>query len=302
MSYLINFYDSERERDGRDKIPINIVHTDNCPNQYKDRHNFIQVATSCDTRSTTIIHKFAQKYNFKGSWDATGKLVKQAINRLELKNDRIPNAMACYIKLGQELSRDGEEKETKALLEYEDTGDIRVLENTTFRTQRTFVGFGTEDKDEYEKMTIEGKKHVVFTDHHNIKDTAQIKGTQQLFQVQGAARVRTDGDYDLHTFKLPCSCDRCMEDPHKITDCLFLQSREWKREVLREIKEIKYDKYKVSDLKNELSNRQLPTTGKKEDMIKRLMLDDIKQDGPSNQDEDDMIVLTREQSDDEEGE
>jgi len=37
-------------------------------------------------------------------------------------------------------------------------------------------------------------------------------------------------------------------------------------------------------------------------MIKRLMLDDIEQDGPSNQDEDGMIVLTREQSDDEEGE
>ena len=69
-----------------------------------------------------------------------------------------------------------------------------------------------------------------------------------------------------------------------------------------EKKETKYDKYKVSDLKNELSNRQFPTTGKKEDMIKQLMLDNIEQDGPSNQDEDDMIVLTREQSDDEEGE
>eukprot|EP00957_Ditylum_brightwellii_P065813 4992098-Ditylum_brightwellii.AAC.1 len=77
---------------GKARIPFNIVWSDNCSGQYKCRQNFLQATMSCDTRGTTLICKFAQKYSFKGNWDATGKLVKQAIRRLELSNIRIANA------------------------------------------------------------------------------------------------------------------------------------------------------------------------------------------------------------------
>eukprot|EP00957_Ditylum_brightwellii_P022161 1672343-Ditylum_brightwellii.AAC.1 len=86
---------------------------------------------SCKTRDSTLIHKFAQKYSFKGSWDATGKLVHQAINCLELKQDMIANANNCYEKLGLKLSKDGTEKSTLKLEQYEQDGSHKVLYNTT---------------------------------------------------------------------------------------------------------------------------------------------------------------------------
>eukprot|EP00957_Ditylum_brightwellii_P160457 12215749-Ditylum_brightwellii.AAC.1 len=58
---------------------------DNCPTQYKCQQNLFKVDESYDTRKSTIMHKFAQKYGFKGSRDAAGKLVKQRIKCLELK-------------------------------------------------------------------------------------------------------------------------------------------------------------------------------------------------------------------------
>eukprot|EP00957_Ditylum_brightwellii_P107577 8207652-Ditylum_brightwellii.AAC.1 len=69
-----------------------------------------------------------------------------------MKNVRVANANDCYEKLGKELTTTGKERHIKKLLEYEQTGDKRVLENTTLRTRHTFVGFGTKDKDEYEQL------------------------------------------------------------------------------------------------------------------------------------------------------
>eukprot|EP00957_Ditylum_brightwellii_P113876 8681686-Ditylum_brightwellii.AAC.1 len=78
---------------------------DNCAEQFEDRHTFLQVATSCGSRDTTVILKFVQKYKFKGSWDTAGNLIKQTIHRLEMKNVRVTNANDCYEKLGKELTK-----------------------------------------------------------------------------------------------------------------------------------------------------------------------------------------------------
>eukprot|EP00957_Ditylum_brightwellii_P064380 4886264-Ditylum_brightwellii.AAC.1 len=81
----------EQENEDKDNIPANIIHTDNCPTQYKCQQNFLEVAKSCDTRKTTVVHKFSQQYGFKGSWDTAGKLVKQRIKCLKLKGEQIAN-------------------------------------------------------------------------------------------------------------------------------------------------------------------------------------------------------------------
>ena len=231
LTYIINFYDNERLANGKETIPINIVHTDNCAPQYKCRQNFFQIATSCvQPRGTTVIHKFAQKYRFKGSWDAAGKLVKQAINRLEMRGDHCANAHNCYINLTKELTRDGNEAKTRKLLEYEETNDKRVLENKMLRTKFTFVGLGIENKDEYDRMKNEGHKHVIFTDRENVADMKVIAGTQKLYQVQGERNPITQdpqqSQYNLHTFKLQCSCTNCLENPHDFTSCFYLEDRE----------------------------------------------------------------------------
>ena len=113
-TYLIQFCDNERKQHGKDAISFNILHTDNCAPQYKYCQNFLQLSKSFEShRNTTVIHKFAQKYRFEGSWDAAGKLVKQAIHRLEMKNERCANANNCYSKLTKELTKYGSEASTK---------------------------------------------------------------------------------------------------------------------------------------------------------------------------------------------
>ena len=73
VTYVINFYDNERIKKGRNPIPTNIIWIDNCPTQYKCRQNFRNIATSADRIDSYIeggsnrIHKFGSKYRFKGS-------------------------------------------------------------------------------------------------------------------------------------------------------------------------------------------------------------------------------------------
>ena len=55
------------------------------------------------------IHKFAQKHKFKGSWEATGKLIKDTILKNELKLDRFATAWDCYLKLRRDLTKNGSE-------------------------------------------------------------------------------------------------------------------------------------------------------------------------------------------------
>ena len=67
---------------------------------------------------TIIVHKLAEKYRFKGSWEATGKLVKERIMNNELKYDCCANAMDCYLKLSRDLTKDGNEREMLKLVKY----------------------------------------------------------------------------------------------------------------------------------------------------------------------------------------
>jgi hypothetical protein len=55
-----------------------------------------------------VTHRFAQKYHFKGVWDAAGKVVKAYMRKVELssrqgKGTRFPNAWACFEKLRVDL-------------------------------------------------------------------------------------------------------------------------------------------------------------------------------------------------------
>ena len=73
LNYIVTYYDQERDRDGFDKIPINILHTDTCTGQYKCRKLFYKLTTFAERHPGSItVHKFAQKFKFKGPWDATG--------------------------------------------------------------------------------------------------------------------------------------------------------------------------------------------------------------------------------------
>eukprot|EP00957_Ditylum_brightwellii_P209801 15363316-Ditylum_brightwellii.AAC.1 len=68
----------------------------------------------------------------------------------------------------------------------------------------------------------------------------------------------------------------------------------WVKNVAKEISSTKYDKMKVSELKEEFNSRHLQTTGNKAELIQRLQVDNIQIEGPTCQEEDDMLALTAE--------
>ena len=68
-----------------------VARADDCAGQFKCRQNF--AGSSSNSSSSAIwAHKFAQKCGFKGPWDGTNELIKNAINRLENKCSRIDDA------------------------------------------------------------------------------------------------------------------------------------------------------------------------------------------------------------------
>ena len=207
LNHVIKFYDKERSDKGLPPIKINIIHTNNCACQYKCRQNFWKVATHCNRNpGAVIVHKFAQKYRFKGSWDATGKHVKYAILKNELKFDHCQDAKTCYFKMKRDMSRDGNEKEKLKWREWEQTKDKRIVQKTIFKTNCTFIGLAVETMAELTDMKNSGEEQIVCTDRVNIPDTKAIPGIQKIFQVTGETSVRNNGSYNLHKAQLQCSC------------------------------------------------------------------------------------------------
>ena len=261
------------------KIETNVVHTDNCPTQYKCRQNFYHVATFAETHHSRVIQKFAEKFCFKGSWDATGKLIKHAILKNEKKFDRCANALDCYYKLKRDLNKDGQRESDKMWLEWERNGDERIINNTPLRTNRTFVGLGTEYKDEYDKLIGAGEQHIVFTDRETIPEISTVEGTQKMFQVHGDTAPLPSGKWNLHTATLPCSCPPCRNDPVNLDACLYKAHRNMKTKIVsqvgvcaadNEIDTYGLSKLTVAALKKELAERGLRKTGNKPELRARL--------------------------------
>lgn len=157
---LIKHYDAIRAAEGKQPIPINIVWTKNCPGQYRCRQNFLKVAIAGGNHGnkTIIVHKLAEKGHFKGSWETTGKLVKERIMNNELKYDRCSNAIDCYLK----LTRD--------------------------------IGFGTEDRAQFDTLSSNANnKHIVYTPRDVVPDMEPIKGTTKIAQVSGCLQPNREG-------------------------------------------------------------------------------------------------------------
>ena len=58
----------------------------------------------------TAVHKFMQKFRFKGPWDATEKIVKEARMNCKLQYTHCSNALDCYEQLTERMARDGNGK------------------------------------------------------------------------------------------------------------------------------------------------------------------------------------------------
>jgi hypothetical protein len=97
LDEIVRHYQSERR--SMHGIPIDhvVIWTDNCVGQYKCRQNFLKIATfSQRVNHVRVSHRYAQKYDFKGVWDAAGKVIKQYMRKLELTREcRIADSFDC---------------------------------------------------------------------------------------------------------------------------------------------------------------------------------------------------------------
>jgi hypothetical protein len=118
------------------------------------------------------------------------------------------------------MTKTGDEKKARQWAEWEATGDERVVENRTYRTNRTFIGLGTEDKTELEKLRSEGNNHIIFVDCTNFPDIKPVKDTQKIFEVIGHYSKEADGSYRIDTAVYGCYCTKCREF-RGIENCLF---------------------------------------------------------------------------------
>lgn len=75
------------------------IWSDNCPNQYKCRQNFFQLAQLAWRNDfTSVEHCFACIYGFKGIWDGLGKIVKRIISNWEKNHDNhAHDAYMCHV-------------------------------------------------------------------------------------------------------------------------------------------------------------------------------------------------------------
>jgi hypothetical protein len=228
----------------------------------------------------TITHKFAQKYGFKGSWDATGKLVKQAIMRNEKKYERCENALECYKKLRLDLTKKGDDDKNKKWKQWEENNDSLLLKKTALTTNRTYIGLGVESKDELKKLQQEGFDHIVHTDRTSIPDMKALKETQKLNQVQ------SHGDDQLLCAILPCSCPPCRKNPQDFGKCLYANERKIRIETRSVKKSTTNDETNtdifagltVVELRQRCKTYNLPSTGNKQYLLDSLLNFDEKAD------------------------
>ena len=183
------------------------------------------------------------------------------------------------MKKKQHLTRNGEEEVTKKLLEYESTQDARVVQNTTYRCRRTYIGFGTESFDEYNTLK-EHNEHIVFTNRNEKEDMNVVSETIKISQVNGEMiplKGEPDEKWVLTSSHLPCSCPSCHIHPSSGA-CIYKEERNIVRQIVnmkvtteKETDEFGVSQMLVKDLKYELTERGLKRTGNKAELVARLL-------------------------------
>jgi hypothetical protein len=232
---IVKHYKSENA-----KLKHVIVWTDNCAGQYKCRFNFLKIAQfPSQIEGVLLHHRFAQKYDFKGIWDASSKVIKDFIRKneyeattlspsdqTEKKNKRYPNALACYKQLREHLPKPTPKKDWDT---FEKTKNTKILEKGHFVINNRFFGYGTEKKQEFDELIDAGYDHIVFTDRLNVPWAATVKDTLQLHSVEGRwlqpKRVSKRGsevdEWSLKLGTMPCACVSCRIGSSVIEECSY---------------------------------------------------------------------------------
>ena len=167
-------------------------------------------------------------------------------------------------------------------------GDEGVLNNTTFTTKHTFIGYVTEDRGEYEaKSNDDEYNHIVHVDRTESESskTKRLQDTLKISQVQGhPVRNPDTGKWMVTKSDLPCACVACRTNPLLQSDCYYKDLRNIQTvDIEREVDKNAFDPsdpfslklMTVQQLKEQLIGRSIyvPSRLKKKDLI--FLLTDV---------------------------
>jgi hypothetical protein len=121
--------------------------------QYKCNKKILWIATFPKNVSRVLIlHQFAMKYNLKGVWDATGKVVTNYMKNLELtegSDNQFTTALDCSLTLWQCLWL-----KTRPWLELKKKLDACILQKTFFTVTGCKFGYVTEVTEEWMQYSV----------------------------------------------------------------------------------------------------------------------------------------------------
>ena len=100
-----------------------------------------------------------------------------------------------------------------------------MLQNQSFVTACTYIGFATEEKNEFDEMVANDEyNHIVFTDRGQKPDMEFIKGTHKILQVKSVKGSTVDNHWLFRSSHLPCSCVNFLQSCSSET-CLYEEVR-----------------------------------------------------------------------------
>jgi hypothetical protein len=221
LKEIIQRYIKEFE-ERQHRLTFVIVWTDNCPNQYKCKENFVGILKIEEIFGVFIVHCFAVKDNFKGVWDGAGKVVKNFLWRLEQQKTRSATAFECFENTkNAEFEFDDRESWKKC----EETKDPYLLQRNTFTYTRRIIGLVVDDRAQYDEYSLRFPGSIVLADRTEVPTLKHaVKDTTKQHQVAFCKRERGTDYGFLNLQQFPCRCTQCRDclfSPENVIECPY---------------------------------------------------------------------------------
>lgn len=209
-----------------------IVHTDNCPTQYRCRHTILRTAMAMKRTGVKISHCYTVVSNFKGVHDAVGKDVTSFLTKLKLGKansdtaegmTRTPTAFRGFENcIFHGLDRPEQNEHWKT---FEVTHDFRLKAKGTFAIDSRRFWFAVESVEEQERLSLAYPGRIILCDRTHVIDThthrIAFPSTVNLHQVNTVDAGHLDNRYMVNLLDRYCICKECRIDP-KSKACKFV--------------------------------------------------------------------------------
>ena len=98
-----------------------------------------------------------------------------------------------------------------------------------FTSRATFIGYGSEDKTEYDRLVNDDEyDNVVYINREHVEGTKmkRVHDTLLISQVQGSTvKNPVTGKHVVETSYLPCACTTCRLNPSNHENCVYSEYR-----------------------------------------------------------------------------